>query len=320
MRARIFLLSAAALTILALPAANARPAGEMPVAVPKTSIPLPGAAGAGRDGAPVRLAQSFDPRVTQLEEIVRQLNGRIEELNFQILQMQEQIRKQQEDNEFRLQQLEEKSSSAGPEDRKQAAADETAPADANGTGGDVAASDDGSAKLGAPPRDLGTLIFDPKGIITGAGIGKPLDLVNGTETDDTVVAALPRTDDPDELYRNAYQFILSGDYATAEAGFREFTERFPDSEHNADAHFWLGESLLGLKRYQDAAEIYLKASKAYPNARKAPDTLLKLGVSLAAINQRDVACATFGAIAKRYPSISSALKERIAHEQATAGC
>lgn len=45
-------------------------------------------------------------KVQQLEEQIRQLNGRIEEMSFQLLQMQETIRKAQEDNEFRFQELE----------------------------------------------------------------------------------------------------------------------------------------------------------------------------------------------------------------------
>ena len=52
------------------------------------------------------MAQAGDPRVTQLEEQIRKLNGTVEELNFQVLQMQEQMRKMQEDNEFRFQELE----------------------------------------------------------------------------------------------------------------------------------------------------------------------------------------------------------------------
>ena len=140
------------------------------------------------------------------------------------------------------------------------------------------------------------------------------------KTDQTVVAALPATDDPDELYRNSYEFILSGDYGTAEAGFRNHITRFPDDSKAADARYWLGESLLGQKKYRDAAEIFLAASKEYPSAKKAPDMLLKLGVSLTGLDQHDVACATFSEIGKRYPDIGGQLKERVKQEQALAAC
>ncbi|RVD34122.1 tol-pal system protein YbgF, partial [Mesorhizobium sp. M4A.F.Ca.ET.020.02.1.1] len=122
------------------------------------------------------------------------------------------------------------------------------------------------------------------------------------------------------LYRNSYQFILSGDYGTAEQGFRDHIGRFPKDSRAADAHYWLGESLLGQQKYRDAAEVFLAASKDYPKAKKAPDMLLKLGVSLVGLKQNDVACATFGEIGKRYPDISSALKERVKQERALAAC
>jgi RNA polymerase sigma-70 factor (ECF subfamily) len=72
--------------------------------------------------------------------------------------------------------------------------------------------------------------------------------------------------------------------------------------------------------YREAAEVFLQANRDFPDARKAPEMLLKLGVSLTALNQRDVACATYTEIGHRYPEISSALQERVKQEQALAGC
>jgi len=134
------------------------------------------------------------------------------------------------------------------------------------------------------------------------------------------VVSLPSTSAADELYRNSYEFILSGDYPAAEAGFRDYIDRYPEDAKAPDVHFWLGESLLGQKKYRDAAETFLAASKAYPKSKKGPDILLKLGISLAGLNQREVACATFGEIGKRYPNASGTLKERVKQERALASC
>src|SRR5690606_18545279 len=135
-----------------------------------------------------------------------------------------------------------------------------------------------------------------KGNAIGGGVG-PADVGGNAsrpaERDNTTVAALPSTDDPEELYQKSYRLILSDDYKTAEAGFRQLIDRFPDNRREADANFWLGEALLGQNRYRDAAQIFLAASRDYPDSKKAPDMLLKLGVSLAAMKQKDVACATF---------------------------
>ncbi|WP_165784459.1 tol-pal system protein YbgF [Zhengella mangrovi] len=266
------------------------------------------------------MAQTYDPRVTQLEEQVRQLNGRIEELNFQLLQMQETLRKSQEDNEFRLQQLEEKrSQSVKSTDGKHASADErpmdatdegnssVADAGKDATGVDWAKAGSGSDKLGDPPRSLGTLEVDKDGNVNGAGASQD-------------VAAVPQSDSPESLYSDSYQYVLAGDYKAAEAGFRAYAERYPDGPQIADATYWLGESLIGQERYPEAAEVLLNATKTYPKSGKAPDMMLKLGVSLAAMKKMEIACATYEAIGKKYPGVSSAMRERIAQEQALAGC
>ncbi|MGX5840491.1 tol-pal system protein YbgF [Mesorhizobium sp. ArgA1] len=307
-----------------------------------------------------QIAQQQDgTTAASLEEQLRQMNGKIEELNFQVLQMQEQMRKQQEDNEFRFQQLEggssgqppaQKKSEAAPQDGNtdnsvaeapatQAPADSGAQSDGGQSVGEVIVEsqtgDPGKVITGTPPKTFGTITVDKNGNVVDAGgstqataptegaapaAEAPATGPKAGKSDGTVVAALPATNNPEEIYRNSYQFILSGDYSTAEQGFRDHIARFPKDAKAADAHYWLGESLLGQQKYHDAAEVFLSASKDYPKAKKAPDMLLKLGVSLVGLKQKDVACATFGEIGKRYPDISAALKERVKQERALAAC
>ncbi len=314
------------------------------------------AAPAVEQPAPVRTAQAGDPRVTQLEEEIRRLSGTIEEMNFQILQMQEQMRKQQEDMEFRLQELEGGGAAKPASSAKPAKKSETTPVDggkpaqgvASASPDDQPASDPGAAtavpnttttvpadqaQATAPGGDaaaandptskpLGTITFDAAGAVTGGSVGDQTVVSRGAESspDGTTVASLPKTDDPEQSYKNAYEFILSGNYPTAEAGFREHIARFPKDPRAADSQFWLGESLLGQEKYREAAEVFLTASKTYPKSRKAPDMLLKLGVSLNGMNQHDVACATFGEVEKRYPGMSTALRARLKQERANAAC
>jgi tol-pal system protein YbgF len=313
------------------------PRGDARAAAPHRGIGLPGVF-AGRGEAPVVLAQASDPRITQLEEEIRKLSGTVEELNFQVLQMQEQLRKMQEDNEFRFQELEKRGEAGAAANKKTeatrpragdaAAADKAAPANDATVGtvapGDGAAppTDSQDPALGAPPVDLGEVTVDKNGNIKGVKMGEPLEPAGstGNSSDDTTVAALPATDDPDELYRNSYEFILSGDYSTAEAGFRDHISRFPADPKASDAHYWLGESLLGQQKYRDAAEVFLAANRDYPDSAKAPDMLLKLGISLNGLQQREVACATYKEIGKRYPKSSDALKQRVKQEEALAAC
>ncbi len=260
----------------------------------------------------VLLVQSTDPRVLQLEEQLRQMNGRIEELNFLLLQTQEQLRRMQEDNDFRFRELENAGDDTEPQRKS-----EIRPKKQR------VITDNGAAGTGDPPRELGTIVINPDGSVKEATIGEPMDLLGREQPagqDGTVVAALPSTSDPEELYSNAYEFILSGDYKTAEAGFREHVERFPGDTRSADAHYWLGEAILSQQRPAEAAEVFLAASKNYPDSRKAPDMLLKLGMSLAALGQQDIACATFKEVGTRYPGASDILKGRVSQEQAIAGC
>lgn len=308
-----------------------------------------------QDSAPVLMAQAGD---AALEEQMRALNGRVEELNFQILQLQEQIRKMQEDNEFRFQELEggqKKTDAGGAEPgHKQAQADaapqvttsgasvtaaqpETQAATEPAGGGQMAAQPETTSTVagaapaqGEPERDFGTITFDQSGNVVGGSVGDQMTVSrdpaaalpqeSGDAADGTVVAALPKTNDPEELYHSSYQLILGGNYRAAEAGFRRHAEQFPENARAADTQFWLGESLLSQQKYSDAAEVFLSGSKKYPKTKKAPEMLFKLGVSLVGINQRDVACATFDAVGKRYPDASGQLKKRVQQEQAKARC
>lgn len=184
----------------------------------------------------------------------------------------------------------------------------------------------GKTVTGKPPTSFGTITVDKNGNVVSAV--PPADVPSSgsasqapaADQNNGVVASLPSTNSPDELYRNSYQFVLSGDYGTAEQGFRQHIERYPSDPKAADAHYWLGESLLGQQKYRDAAEVFLAASKDYSKSKKAPDMLLKLGISLMGLKQRDVACATFSEVGKRYPDASSALKERVKQERALASC
>lgn len=271
----------------------------------------------------VQLAQAGDPRVVQLEEQIRQLNGQLEELNFQVLQMQDQMRKLQEDNEFRFQQLEKTGTPAKRSDANAPAGTSRQAQSDDASIETIIASPDGSpaAQRGEPPRQLGSLIYDTSGNPpANGGGGLPGVQVGTPGTDQTSVAALPATDSADELYRNSYEMILSGDYAMAEAGFRDHMARFPQDPHAADARFWLGEALLGQERYQEAAQAFLETNRDYPDAKKAPDALLKLGITLAGMKQRDLACATLANVAKRYPKASPSILQRAKEERSRASC
>lgn len=290
-------------------------------------------------------------RIGQLEEQLRNLNGRIEELSFQIIQMQEQMRQMQEDNEFRFQQLEgggaaapapgsgdRSMNQASPADAGQAAAGEAAGGSfiASGTGlansrsvGTASGNEglpglspdltgstpSGSAGTAPGERSLGQIIFDSQGNVSTTLDGNSV----GANGSGAATASLS-TENPDAAYAEAYNLLLSGDYAEAETAFRNYVDNFPDGNRVADASFWLGESQFSQGEFNDSARTFLNAHQSHPGSEKAPEMLLKLGMSLARLDNRETACATYREVLTRYPDVSPAVRERVLREQSAASC
>ncbi|MBP2548607.1 tol-pal system protein YbgF [Neorhizobium galegae] len=292
---------------------------------------------------PVILAQSSGDavRIQQLEEVVRQLNGRVEEMSFQLLQMQEQMRKTQADNEFRFQELEKSSGGAAPATPSVAAApaagskknDEigrlidpgasSSPAGASDLPGSVA-----SNKTTAPAETtLGSIEMDKNGApvrATANNTGRNSSALPGVDLgskpatpDSTKTASLGNESD---AYRAAYNHVLSGDYPLAETEFNAYLQAYPSSARAADANFWLGEAQFSQGKYNESAKTFLNAHQAYGTSTKAPEMLLKLGMSLAALDNRETACATLREVPKRYPNAARAVLGKVTSEQKRLGC
>lgn len=124
----------------------------------------------------------------------------------------------------------------------------------------------------------------------------------------------------EEIYNQGYQQILTGQYKQAERSFDNYLILYPDGDRIIDSKYWYGESLFGQKRYKDAAKFFLNTHKAHPSAIKAPETLLKLGMSLAALESRETACATYAEVLTRYPNTKKVFKLKVHKEQARMSC
>ena len=101
---------------------------------------------------------------------------------------------------------------------------------------------------------------------------------------------------------------------------RDFLKKYPNEQLVPDANYWLGESLFQQQRYRDAAESFLNVSTRYEQSGKAPDALLRLGQSLAAMNQKEAACATLAEVGRKFPRASAGVKRGVAQEQKRAHC
>ncbi|MBB3934425.1 tol-pal system protein YbgF [Aureimonas phyllosphaerae] len=296
------------------------------LAGPASALDLPFGLGGGdrapvvaREHAPVLMAQVGDGgvRISQMEEEMRRLTGKVEELSFLVLQLQEQLRKTQEDNEFRFQDLEGKGSGAAakPAERRTDAAP-------NPVGNERVASaappsvNDASraAPATAAPQT------DEIGALLGNGDTSLNEPTPPPSTTGSNKVASIATNGPVEMYSLGYNYMLAGDYQLAENTFRQYTQAYPSSQDAADAQYWLGEALYAQNKYRDAAEVFLNAQKEFPKSAKAPEMMLKLGMSLARLNNRETACVTYAEVGKRYPDMSANVKRKLQSETKSASC
>ncbi len=206
----------------------------------------------------------------------------------------------------------------------------------------------GPATIGAAPP-LGNEDDEPNvGVPGGRRAGAPLDL--GIMAEEAANAPPPRrevrqipgalppppprnpsatgaqqmvmapSNTPKDEYDLAYGYVLRKDYALAEESLRGFIKKYPNDRHAADAGYWLGESLFQRQRYRDAAETFLEVSTRHEKSARAPESLLRLGQSLAALREKDAACATLAEIPRKYPRAAANVKQSVEREQKRVGC
>lgn len=125
---------------------------------------------------------------------------------------------------------------------------------------------------------------------------------------------------PKDEFDLAHGYVLHKDYALAEDALRAFLKKHPSDRLVADANYWLGETLFQRQRYRDAAESFLTVSTKFATSGKAPEALLRLGQSLAALKEKEAACATFGEIPRKYPKAPASVKHGAEREQKRVGC
>jgi len=167
---------------------------------------------------------------------------------------------------------------------------------------------------GQPPRDGQQSVMmqenpfpgreqPPGGNVAGA----PNPNAPGT----TVRGAVPSSDgSAEQQYETAYSYLLQQDYGAAQSAFSEFLKRHPDTTLAGNAQYWLGETYYVRGAYRKAAVAFLKGYEKYGNGSKGADSLLKLGLSLAKLNQIDAACSSLREIGTRYTNATRAVLDR----------
>jgi tol-pal system protein YbgF len=173
----------------------------------------------------------------------------------------------------------------------------------------------------------------PIGAPGGRGAGEPLDLANTAGAGNSpgalpprntnatgALTTLPPSATPRDEFDLGVGYVQCKDYALAEETMRNFAKKYPSDPMIADAQYWLGESFFQRQLYRDAAESFLSVTTKFNRSAKAPDALLRLGQSLAALKEREAACAAFGEVTRKYPHASGSIKQAVDHEQKRVKC
>ena len=270
-------------------------------------------------------------RLNRLEGQMRQMSGQLEQLQFENRQLKDQLRKFQEDVEFRFQDLGGRggskpapSTTPAPRATQPQAQPQTTPQRRS----DIFDPSQDPSAPGAP-RPLGSTppsppLADAEIDQQGeqfAGIGELIEeegqvasgaVGNGMPVPQGAIPARPGPSvaatsmgNPRADFDTAYASFAQKDFEQAEMGFRRFLQSNPRDQMVPEATFWLGETYLQRGRYREAAEQFLNVSADHPNAAKAPDAMLRLGMALNGMGARDRACAVFAELDRKYPQAAN---------------
>lgn len=125
---------------------------------------------------------------------------------------------------------------------------------------------------------------------------------------------------PAGLYDQAFSHLQTNDYAAAEKAFNDFIAQYPDHSLAANSKYWLGETFYARQDYEAASRAFATSFQDHPDGQKAPDTLLKLAMSLGNQGMKDEACLTLSELKKRFPNGPTSVMKKADDERASYGC
>ena len=235
-------------------------------------------------------------KLNGIEDQFRELTNKFEEINFKLDKLSKRVTKIQSDAQLRFSDLENGTTATTTE--KQIALP-------------------GSSK----PQDFGAApAYETSNLPKKQSI-------NSVESAQTVIAEEPETREsllPDKPAEEQYDFAVSfmkiGDYETAEFALKEFIDKNKDHDLAGSAQYWYGETFRIRQLYSDAASAYLDGYQNYPKSKKAPDNLLKLGITMVQLGEKDQGCKMISGIKKEYPKANKSVLQKAQYEQKKFKC
>tara|TARA_B100000427_G_scaffold267003_1_gene232593 strand:- start:633 stop:1619 length:987 start_codon:yes stop_codon:yes gene_type:complete len=246
-------------------------------------------------------------KLSEVEDQFRQLTNKFEEINFKLDKLSNRLSKIQADNQIRFQDLESNLNSSK---------------DLTQLSSKPKIDEDKVLPGSSQPQDLGSISYkDTETSETSQQI-QSVDTTASivTETFQSEEKILPENISPEKQYEFATSFLKVGDYSTAERAFREFVISNSDHELAGSAQYWYAETFRIRQLYTDAASAYLEGYQKYPKGKKAPINLLKLGVSMVQIGEKDQGCKMINGVELQYPNANQSVIQKAKYESKKFEC
>ena len=246
-------------------------------------------------------------KLTEIENQFQELTNKFEEINFKIDKLSNRLSKVQADNQMRFQELANSSTITTDENKK------------------ITSLPKEETKKVLPgssePQDLGSISYKDTetNLLTQQTQSIETTGTIMTETFESEEKLLP-DESPEKQYEFAVSFLKVGDYNTAERAFREFIDTNTKHKLAGNAQYWYAETFRIRQLFTDAASAYLEGYQKYPKSEKAPINLLKLGVSLVHIGEKDQGCLMITGVEKQYPKANQSVLQKAKYEEKKFDC
>ena len=245
-------------------------------------------------------------KLSEVESQFRELTNKFEEINFKIDKLSNRLSKVQSDNQLRFQDIE-NSLSSGESSQKLTSTSKK----------QLEKNLPGSSQ----PQDLGSISYKD------TENNQTTQQIQSVETTSSIVTEIFETEEkilpdetPEKQYNFATSFLKVGDYNTAERAFREFVITNPRHQLAGNAQYWYAETFRIRQLYTDAATAYLEGYQKYPKGDKAPINLLKLGVSMVQIGEKEQGCKMIEGVEKQYPKANQSVLQKAKYESKKFEC
>ena len=236
-------------------------------------------------------------KLSELEEQIQKMTASNEETLFNLQKISERVDKIQKDTELRFSDLDSGSTSTTRVQKT------NTPKKLPGTG-----------KMQDFSKVLDTSSNDTKVASNQKQEIRSISPAAVVQTADVEAESILPKGTPASQYKFATNFIKVGDYQKAEIALKEFIEKNPTHTLSGSAQYWFAETFYIRQLYHDAAAAYLDGYQKFPKSKKAPQNLLKLGIVMNELGEKDQGCLMLSGVKKQYPKADKSILQKAKYE------